>query len=645
MKKNNYGVSEVVSTLLTLAIVLGVVTALLFWGLPYIEERKILSETSTLFGGFDVMYDTMSGLILQGHGAKGFCNIVSVNDKGSLNVETENKKLILSYTFTPPTQWDQEKPKRYDFNVTDLEDEDDSFNVIFANTDDFNLNKVQIYWLDPGQSAPQYNFETTSYRNIYQNTWAVQPFKPPADSWHLNKTKIYVMKRGLITSDLNVSIYSALTDQAISYPLAKEIIPAASISSSYDWIECDFDPDVQLDTATTTYYLGINTSGGSFGGGSYNCYQWYLDKESFYSSPSLDATTYDGSSWSVISGYDFGFRLNFSYNNENLPPDTPIFVNTYELERFVSGVNKQVTVKAIDPDPVNPENIIFKISWGDGSSTVSPPCGSSEEYTYIFNHIYARPGNYTLTLQAKNDIGTTGYIYSPDNITKRTVRTGDYLPEDLYRQDFSSSREQDLINPNKWKITTTDNVSLDGTLRIDLFGEGYNNIAFGRIWVFDLGSITYESPHDIGTQRTFFQNGAILTIGPTNNAIIGSPSFFEEDNAIGFRIIQINNSYTTAAGGTGTYKLNLKMKNSFSREPRVVEPNHEDTYDFNKMCNIKMQFFDPIKEAEDLWVKYFTSFYDFETFADRPNTIFYPYDGKHFVLDNSYIEVNVEGAT
>ncbi len=79
MKIGNHALSEVISTLLTLIIVLSVVAAVLFWGLPYIEEKEIKGELQTILGGFDVMYDTMRGLIIVGEGAKGFSNIISTN--------------------------------------------------------------------------------------------------------------------------------------------------------------------------------------------------------------------------------------------------------------------------------------------------------------------------------------------------------------------------------------------------------------------------------------------------------------------------------------------------------------------------------------------------------------------------------------
>jgi len=612
MKISNNAVGEVVSTLLTLTIVLGVVAAVLAWGIPYIEEKEIRGETQAVFAGFDVMYDTMSGLIVDGYGSKGFSNIVSSNDQASLNIDSKGKKLILIYAF--------DDGNSFDFNVSGLDDENETFTI----EGDLTLNRVQIYWLDPGKTTQQYAFETSPYRKIYQDSWCAQSFTPPVDNWNLDKIKIYVAERGVVTSDLNVSIYNStgnnLPDVNDSY--ASSVISKDDISSSFEWIEWDIDPDIQLD-GSKTYHIGINTSGGSFGGGSYNYYKWCLSKDSPYNSSFYDAnvTVNNGDKWTSISDYDFEYRLNFT---DNVPPNAPLL--NLPTPPIRSGVSENYNALATDNDD---DKISYKIFWGDGEFKESSLVDNNTDYDV--SHTYAKPGTYTITLQVKDINGT---IYEGDNITEISVGTGDYLPEDRY---YSESPIKNGANPI-WTIEATK--PLNGTLRIDLFGGGsWTDIPFGRIWVFDLGSITYESRNDIGSQITIFQNGGILTFGPINNGIKSHPSFFEEDEAIGFRIIQIGESYVKGVGGSGVYEIGLNMKNSYSREPRVTEEESQ----YSQIYNFKMQIYDPFEEATELWINYFTTSYDFERIVDRPNTIYYTENGKHFVLDSSFIEVNIEG--
>ena len=628
MRINNHAVSEVVSTLLTLVVVLGVVTAVLLFGLVYMGEREILSESQTVFGGFDVMYDTMSGLIIDGYGAKGFSNIVSTNEKASLYIDSQGKKLILMYTF-PDDGPGSYGPEYYDFNVSGLDDENESFTIEAQNDI---LDDVKIYWLDPEKITQQFPLETLSYEKIYQNHWCAQSFEPPENNWKLDKVKIYVMKRGIVSSDLNVSIYppnaTGLPD--VNHPLASLPISSTYIPLSVEWIECNFSSkNIQLPSGT--YYIGVNTSGGEFGNGHYNYYRWYIDKNSPYDFGGANVTDNDGSSWYPVPSYDFEYRLKFT---NNTPPSTP---NFQLILINYSGVNPPRKIIENETDDV--DNICYRVFWGDGDNSSWTTPLLSGELQDDLSHVYAKPGTYTLKLQAKDEYGD---IYEPDNVTKIYIKTGDYLPEDSYK-DESPTPDPSGSGPYIWNITATE--PLNGTLRIDLYNSDYHpiylggDLPFGRIWVFDLGSITYESPHNMGTQRTIFENGGILTSGPINNNILSPPSFFEKDNAIGFRIIQIGKSYATGGSGRGMYEIGLDMKNSHSREPRVTESNKNVD---NTIYNFKMQIFDSSEEVEELWINYFTTSYDFEKIPDRPNTIYYQRNGIPFVLDSSFIEVNVE---
>lgn len=624
---NNNALNEVVSTLLTLFIVLGVVASVLFWGLPYIEEKEIRSEFQAVFGGFDVMYDALSGIILDGYGSKGFSKLVATNDLASLNVDENGSKVVLSYSF-------DENPD-YHFDVTGLDDGDDSFNIESDSTD-FDLDKIQIYWLDPSV-APKTTVESPPYKKIYktdtEDQYCAQPFISPESACKLDKVKIYVKKRGAMSTNLEVSIYEEIGSSPdvypdVDHPIDTEVIPYADVPTSFDWVECDFE-DFDL-TENTVYYIGVNTSGGGSESGGYNYYQWYVDRNTPYDTEDYHANyTEDGTTWNTKVDYDFQYRVNFSGASASAAPSTPeINYEGSETEdnypNFVSGTECSVDIKAEDADG---DNVKLRIFWGDGN--ISPWQTAASDTEKNFKYTYAKPGNYTITLQAKDIYDT---IFNPDNDTiDLGVAVGDYIPDDIWRQDTLYPYVE---GTGPHTITTTGNVRLNGTLRLDLFASGgYNDVPFGRIWVFDVGSIYYVSPHTIGTQMTVFENGAILTHGPVNQNILSSPSFFEEDDAIGFRIIQIGEeSSVTNVSGKGVYEINQYMKNSYSREPR-----------FEKIYSFRLQFYNTLSFLESLWINYFTKFYDFETIAGKPNTILYEHDGKPFVLDSSYVGIDVFG--
>lgn len=616
LKSSIDALSEVVSTLLTLMIVLGVVAAVLLWGLPYIEEKEMLSEFQTVAGGFDVMYDTISSMIIQEYGAKGYNKIVSTNELSTLSVTNESSKLVIAFSnSTNP---------RYHFNVSGLDDGDRTF-AIEEDKDIFSLNKVKIYWLDPGRNVSQYSFEIPPYKRVYKDQSCVQPFVSQQD-WKLDKIKIYARKRGDITSGLNVSIYADDGDgkPEVDNHLARIQLSASNVPTSYGWIECNFS-DVSL-TNGETYYIGLNTSSGGFGGGTYSYYEWYLDEDTPYGDYNVfDArTSNDEVDWDEVSGYDFQYRLYFL---ENYGPNTPEFPNGIP-ENFHSGTEGSIDVRAVDPED---DDVYLRIFWGDGENSgwLSSPIASGS--TTSFAHTYKKPGNYTLTLQAKDTYDT---IYESDDISGINATAGVYVPDDTYYdEEFTVSDPVGGI----WTVQIPDDKpALKGTLRIDLYNAFYEGgyDPFGRIWVFDLGSISYISPHDTGTQSTIFENGGILTFGPITSNFINGPSFFEEDDALGFRIIQIGRTSVTNVSGYGIYDIKLSMKSSYSREPRLYA-----------VYSLKMQFFNPIQDLVDLWLNYFSKFYNFELLTDRENTILYAeYEpAKTLVLDNSFITATVAG--
>jgi len=623
-KINNNAISEVVSTLLTVAIVLGVVASVLYWGLPYLEEKEIRGEFQGVYGGFDIMYDTMSGLIIDGYGSKGFSNIISTNDESSLTIDSEGKKLILSNTFPGPPSEDFD---RYDFNISGLDDEDDTFIIEMQNNGW--LDEVQIYWIDPGTTTPRFTYQAPSYKKIYQNHGCAQSFYVPVTDWHLGKIRLYLMKRGTISSDLNVSIYKEKTSEKVpdvNNTLGKVVVPASSISSSYQWIECNFGGEgVDLDNTDDTYYIGLNTSEGSSSEGNYNYYQWFLNEDSPYNNQTLWGanTTDDDVAWQKMQNLNFDFRLNFT---NNTPPNVPHFGEIRPVELY-SGKEIILKINCSDSDD---DYVKYNVSWGDGYNS-----GWSHlvpNGTYVdFRHTYEKPGIYTLTYFAKDSYDT---IYEIHNQTDIEIATGDFLPPDRYYEQTISAGSGGAGPTFPYTITTSPSTPLNGSLRIDLFRSAgtWSKIPFGRIYVFDLGSITYKSPHDIGTQTTVFENGGILSIGPIKNSMLNYPSFFEEDDSIGFRIIQIGESAVNGVSGAGIYELGITMVNSYSREPR-----------FYPIYNFKLFMNDSEEAIKDLWLKFFTTSYDFDYLPGKDNTIYYLSDGKNFVLDNSFIEINVEG--
>jgi len=171
-------------------------------------------------------------------------------------------------------------------------------------------------------------------------------------------------------------------------------------------------------------------------------------------------------------------------------------------------------------------------------------------------------------------------------------------------------------------------------------------VPFGRIWVFDIGSLTVTAPYESDTLNTIYQNGAIISMSSDGYEFIKEPSIFEktnanqtgsnETNALSMRFVQINGS--VSVGGSSTSKLDHIITNSLSREPYVVD----------NFYNLKMQIFG---ENKDIWYEYLSGNYGFELKTEAGNDILIynqEVDEDHLeeeefslILDNTFIDFGV----
>jgi len=225
------------------------------------------------------------------------------------------------------------------------------------------------------------------------------------------------------------------------------------------------------------------------------------------------------------------------------------------------------------------------------------------------------------------------YVYSPDPLF--------IIPDDLADPPITVL-PPDLQNlgGGYFKIDT-DGDNLEGDLLIDLFDTGCSNtIPIGRIWVFELGSITYKAYYNFGNQETVFENGAIMSTGVQDKGIINNPALIitNDKKSVALRVIQLQAVGRNSFSGRTTPKVEFDLKNSFKREkPTSDLLNHGDMDNYH-VNNLKFQIFG---ENEQVWLDYFTNMADFDTVVGVSNTVGYNTDGINFILDSSFIEVDV----
>jgi hypothetical protein len=601
IKMDNQGVSEVVSALLVIMIVFGTITVVLAWGLPYIEEKKMSSQLQTALGNFDVMDDTIRNLIIDGPDTRAGGEIVSMNDKGSLSIDSNSTKMIIMYSFN----------ESYNFTVSGLDDKDQYFTVNMDGSSP-TVDSANIYWLDPGMPTWYFSPQTTPYKKIYNNHWCAQSFNN-SYGWTLDKIQVYVKSYGIVTGDLVVSIYNASDFPGLNNePFTSVSLPSSSILNSWGWINCDFENITLIQDEE--YYIVLSTLGGD---GNSNYYMWYFGGNIY-----TNGMAYINESTGLVSMplYDFPYS---TFYVECPPPFTPSVI--LPVFRY-SGLKCLFNITGEDPDN---KDLRYRIMWGDGTvDDWTEGLFTSGESVYFW-HIFKKPGTYTVTVQAKNEDGAINEIdYVSPGIR---VRPWEYFPEDASYQFLNVGINQE---------GTFDAVKeLSGTLRMDIINstcDVYFNQSnrfpntygtpFGRIWVFDLGSVTYTAPYNVGILETIFENGAVISIESSENNFVKKPSFFEGENALALRIIQVRGTGSTGGGGAGAYQLGINMKNSLSREPR-----------FPSVYNLKIQIYG---DNKDIWLEYFRNNYDFEPLDE--DTLVYTHNGKKLIFDNSLIELNLE---
>ena len=96
-KTNNHAVSQVISVLLIISMVVTMMAVILLWAMPLIEEKRSENEMQTVFYSFEIMDNTVEGLLMEGSDAKRVVGVVCPNDQGLLSVDssTDNKLIVI----------------------------------------------------------------------------------------------------------------------------------------------------------------------------------------------------------------------------------------------------------------------------------------------------------------------------------------------------------------------------------------------------------------------------------------------------------------------------------------------------------------------------------------------------------------------
>ena len=141
---------------------------------------------------------------------------------------------------------------------------------------------------------------------------------------------------------------------------------------------------------------------------------------------------------------------------------------------------------------------------------------------------------------------------------------------------YDNSDENITIDLPAGTISTSH--PIHDAIKIDI--KNSNNIIIGRIWLFDIGSINYQSTGSSNTYKAVVENGGVLATGDrTTGHFINEPKFWPQtllDNSsiLIMRIIQIKKDPTSGVdyiGGTGSdeVKFWILPKYSLTKENKT----------------------------------------------------------------------------
>ncbi|MDD5502540.1 MAG: hypothetical protein PHH26_03630, partial [Candidatus Thermoplasmatota archaeon] len=167
-------VSPVIGTILVMAIAILGIMAILFWGIPSIEQMRAQSQFDSVLMQFNDMYDTIGELIHKTGGAQP----VSISaSSGSIEIGSKGERWIVSYCVQ----------SGYDMLYTGLGDQDDSFTIKNNGTSISNLQVAAktiqgntyatLYVRGAGNASISGALAGGSEKIVYlkKTTWASQP--------------------------------------------------------------------------------------------------------------------------------------------------------------------------------------------------------------------------------------------------------------------------------------------------------------------------------------------------------------------------------------------------------------------------------------------------------------------------------------
>ena len=143
IKERLNAITSVISTILALSIATFVTSAILFWGVPYMDRL----QTDNIWEDTEMQFNYVLNVVRDlANCESGEQRVLSISaDRGYLGVDDKYDRTIIMYSYDSD----------YDFTVSELElydGIDDSFTLIMNSWGSDNVREAKINWLDNGTS-------------------------------------------------------------------------------------------------------------------------------------------------------------------------------------------------------------------------------------------------------------------------------------------------------------------------------------------------------------------------------------------------------------------------------------------------------------------------------------------------------------
>ncbi len=574
-KFNTRALTPVISFLLVITIVLFSISVIFVWGLPFIRDTQIRAEKESSVDNLKVINDLISKLTLAGPGTNSSASINNNIEQGYVKISDSSDRIIIYYSYDH--QWD--------FNVSEIDDVDNTFKVTMENGGA--LDEAHVYWLNDTCfiAGTQVLMADGTYKNIEDVV---------VGDW----VKSYDESRGVLCDSQVSFVHHHSPDEMDDYYLVLDDFLGVTANHRF-YTKTGWDIAGTLGVGDSLFSTGLD---------------FEVEVESvdrvFRRVPTYDLSISSCHNFFVNIGEDEDVLVH------NAPPDPPTISASYDI--FYNDTAGSY--------PFTAQNgyINYNFSWGDGSFSEG---GNSE------SHNWQKPGFYEIRVKGEDAEGWSDWSDPFGVHVIQKVRK----PYDII--DFEKVDDGDGITPSGSSYTFTLADNIEGAVCIDLLrtaGNGFppsnpaENVPFGRIWVFDLGSLTHYLPSDVTTYENILQNNAVISSDGSSRSLKIQPTFKNFDDIISFNVNMIRAYGGSYSGsGEGIYDLEFFLINNYVRE---------DSGGNNPVSDFKIMFYG---ENSDAWINYLSSKSFFE--KETSNRVIYSEGDKPIIFTSSLVKVNIRG--